>query len=123
MGRRQRRRRDAAAREETDELAPTSDYVDAEGNVLTLRDRLSPGTVRRYAELEHSAAATGEDLWQRRQEFLFERLVARWTITGLPLERQHELLGRYRMASAEERRWVRQAIDEHVRRRLPELAP
>ena len=47
-------------------------------------------------------------------EFLFERLAVRWEIAGLPLEGQKELLGRYRMASPEERRRVRQALDEHL---------
>jgi len=50
-------------------------------------------------------------------EFLFERLVVRWEIAGLPLEDQKELLGRYRMASAEERRRVRDALAEHLRTR------
>ena len=122
MGRRQRRRQ-ASARQGSAEGASTSDYADAEGNVLTLRDRLSPATLRRYAELERSAAATSEDVWQGRQEFLFERLAVRWTIAGLPLERQDELLARYRMASAEERRGVREAVGEHVRRHVPELRP
>ena len=50
-------------------------------------------------------------------EFLFERLVVRWEIAGLLLEDQKELLGRYRMASAEERRRVRDALAEHLRTR------
>jgi hypothetical protein len=37
----------------------------------------------------------------------------------LPLEEQRELLGRYRMASAEERRWVREVLDEHLRTHMP----
>ncbi|MDP8944198.1 MAG: hypothetical protein M3N16_08790 [Actinomycetota bacterium] len=123
MGRRQRRRRQAAAPGAGAPEDATSDYTDAEGNVLTLRDRLSTGTLRRYAELEQSATASGEDVWQRRQEFLFERLAVRWTIAGLPLERQDELLGRYRLASPDERRWVRETVDEHVRTHLPELTP
>ena len=45
----------------------------------------------------------------------------RWTIAGLPLERQDELLGRYRMASPEERAWVRDALREHVAENFPEL--
>ncbi len=39
----------------------------------------------------------------------------RWEISGLPLESQRELLGRYRLASADERRWVRKVLDEHLR--------
>ena len=62
-----------------------------------------------------------EDRWQRRVELLFERLVVSWEIAGLPLSGQRELLGRYRMASVDERRLVREALSEHLRARLPDL--
>ena len=115
MGRRQRRRqRDV-------EPAATVPYEDAEGNVLTLRERLTAGTVARYRALETSAAASTEDEWQRRSEFLFEHLTVSWTIAGLPLTGQGELLGRYRMADSETRRWVRETVTGHVRRHQPEL--
>ena len=117
MGKRSRRRgRDT-------EAAPvsTSDYTDSEGNVLTLRDGLSPGSVRKIRELESKPAASAEDRWQRRGELLFERFAVRWTIYGLPLEGQKELLGRYRMASGDERRFVRETIERHLAERLPEL--
>ena len=42
-----------------------------------------------------------------------------WEIAGLPLEDQRELLGRFRLASADERRAVRDAIAEHLRARYP----
>lgn len=102
--------------------AATSDYADAEGNVLTLRCELSPGTIRKLAEPPASAAASAEDAWQRREEMLFERLAVRWEIAGLPIEDQRTLLGRYRMASADERRWVRETIARHLAEHLPELA-
>ena len=54
-------------------------------------------------------------------ELLFERLVVRWEIAGLPLEGRRELLGRYRMASAEERRAVRDALAQHLRTRYPDI--
>jgi hypothetical protein len=101
---------------------PTTDYEDADGNVLRLRDDLSTATRSKLAAgPETRGAATGEDAWQRRQELLFERLTVRWEIAGLPLEGQKELLGRYRMATADERRWVRETIDAHLRRHMPEL--
>jgi hypothetical protein len=117
VGRRQRRR----AREAPSAAQATSDYADAEGNVLTLRDRLSEGTLRHLRELDAKAAATAEDRWQRRVELLFERLAVRWEIAGLPLESQKELLGRYRMAGAEERRRVREILAEHLRERYPDV--
>jgi hypothetical protein len=104
------------------EPAATSDYRDGEGNVLTLRQTLSPGTVRRLAESPASAAASVDDAWQRREEMLFERLAVRCEIAGLPIEDQAILLGRYRMASEEERRWVRSTIAAHLERFIPELA-
>ena len=62
-----------------------------------------------------------EDAWQRAAELLFERLAVRWTIAGLPLERQDALIGRYRMATADERAWVRDALREHLAANFPEL--
>jgi hypothetical protein len=102
--------------------APTVDYSDAEGNVLTLRQSLSAGTIAKLGEGPASAAASQEDAWRRRSELLFERLAVRWEIAGLPLEDQAMLLGRYRMADTATQRWVRQTIAEHVDRHLPELS-
>ena len=99
----------------------TSDYTDAEGNVLTLRDELSAGTLRKLADLDAKPAASAEDRWQRRVEFLFERLAVRWEIAGLPIDDQKELLGRFRMASSEERQRVREALAEHLRERHPDV--
>jgi hypothetical protein len=99
----------------------TTDYADADGNTLTLRDELSAGTLRELERLDAKPAATAEDRWQRRVEFLFERLAVRWEIAGLPLESQKELLGRFRMASADERRWVREVLAKHLGARYPEI--
>jgi hypothetical protein len=119
VGRRQRRRRRAAG--VTDAPAATTSYTDPEGNSLTLRDELSAGTVGQLERLDAKPAASAEDRWQRRVELLFERLATRWELAGLPLESQQELLGRYRMASADERRWVRETIAAHLRERHPEI--
>ncbi len=121
MGKRARKRNRGEA--PAKEPVATTDYTDAEGNVLTLRDTVSAGTVRKLHDLDAKPAATAEDKWQRREEYLFERLAVRWEIAGLPLETQKELLGRYRMADGDLRRWVRNTIDEHVRAKQPELAP
>jgi hypothetical protein len=102
--------------------APTVDYSDAEGNVLTVRQSLSAGTIAKLGEGPASAATTREDAWHRRSELLFERLAVRWEIAGLPLEDQKMLLGRYRMADAATQEWVRRTIDEHVARFIPELS-
>jgi hypothetical protein len=119
MGRRSRRR-DRKEGGRPSEPRATTDYTDAEGNVLTLRDELSAGTRAKLDALESKPAASAEDRWQRRGEFLFERLAVRWEISGLPLEGQRELLGRYRLASADERRWVREVLDKHLRTHAPE---
>src|ERR671914_1982412 len=120
MGSRSRRR---ARRGHQTPAAPptTTDYSDDEGNVLTLRDSLSEGTLRKLADLDAKPAASAEDRWQRRVGFLFERLAVRWEIAGLPLEGQKELLGRYRMASPDERRAVRAALAEHLGKRYPDV--
>jgi hypothetical protein len=116
MGKRSRRRgREPAA------PVTTSDYADPEGNVLTLRDELSAGTVKKVRQLDSTPGASAEDRWQRRGELLFERLAVSWKIAGLPLETQKELLGRYRMASTDERKWIRDTIEQHLRTHQPEL--
>jgi hypothetical protein len=102
--------------------APTIDYSDADGNVLTLRQSLSAGTIAKLGEGPATAATTQEDAWRRRAELLFERLAVRWEIAGLPLDDQKMLLGRYRMADAATQEWVRRTIAEHVDRFIPDLA-
>jgi hypothetical protein len=102
--------------------AATVDYVDAEGNTLTLRESLSRGTVAKLGEGPATAATSQDDAWRRRMELLFERLAVRWEIAGLPLSDQKMLLGRYRMADAATQQWVRETIGEHLRRYIPELA-
>jgi hypothetical protein len=120
VGRRSRRRAREGGEPARADPA-TNDYRDREGNVLTLRDRLSAGTLRQLEQLDARPAASAEDRWQRRAEFLFERLAVRWELAGLPLEGQKELLGRYRLATSEERRWVRETLVEHLRVRHPEI--
>lgn len=114
MGKRRRHRRG--------EPVPTSDYADAEGNVLSLRQSLSAGTIAKIGEAPAGAAASLDDAWRRRTEMLFERLVARWEIAGLPLTDQAMLLGRYRIADADTQRWVRETIAVHLERHIPELS-
>jgi hypothetical protein len=104
------------------EKVPTVDYVDAEGNTLTLRQSLSAGTIAKIGEPPSSDAASLEDAWRRRSEALFERLAVRWEIAGLPLDEQKMLLGRYRMADPETQRWVRETLNAHVEHHIPELA-
>src|SRR4051794_16960922 len=119
MGKRQRRRSKPGS--PAGRAAATSDYADPDDNVLTLRDSLSDATVRKLTQHEGSAAATAEDVHGRRAEILFERLAVRWTISGLPLEGQRDLLGRYRMADRETRDWIAATIAEHLRRQGIEL--
>ncbi|MGA9313161.1 MAG: hypothetical protein WBV77_00885 [Solirubrobacteraceae bacterium] len=105
--------------------APTSDYSDAQGNVLTLRGSFTAGARREYADtltgMSARAASTQEDSWQRAVELLFERLAVRWTIAGAPIERQKELLARLRIASTEERAWVRDTLREHCAEWFPDV--
>jgi hypothetical protein len=115
MAKRQQRRRRR-------EPARTSDYADAEGNVLSLRQSLSAGTIAKVGEAPPGAAPSVDDAWRRRSEVLFERLAVRWEIAGLPLTDQAMLLGRYRMADADTQRWVRETIAVHVERHIPELS-
>lgn len=105
--------------------APTSDYTDAHGDVLTLRGSLTPGSRMKYSQTLASIGArasdTQEDAWQRAVELLFERLAVRWTIAGAPIENQRELLARFRVASAEERASVREALRKHCELHFPDV--
>lgn len=118
MGKRSRRRGAEAL------TAPESEYRDAEGGLLVLRGALSPGSRRSYAEALAGSPLSQEDAWQRATELLFERLAVRWEIGGAePLTRPRDLLGRYRLASSTERRWVRDVLRRHVSEHFPEMTP
>jgi hypothetical protein len=101
-------------------VAPSSEYRDAEGNLLILRGSLKPGARREYGDIL-AGGLNREDAWQRATELLFERLAVSWTIAGVEISRQKELVARYRVASAEERRFVRDALREHSAEHFPEL--
>ena len=110
MGKRGRRRGAADALS-----APESEYRDPEGSVLVLRGAMTPATRREYAAVLAGSPLSREDAWQRATEFLFERLAVRWEISGTdPITRQNELLARYRFAGIDERRWIRDALREHL---------
>lgn len=117
MGRRARQREKLTA--------PSSDYSDAEGSVLTLRGSLKPAARREYAAtLAGTAgvpASTREDVAARALELLFERLAVRWVIADAPIERQRELLARFRVATAEERAWVRATLRAHCAEHFPDV--
>jgi hypothetical protein len=110
MGKRSRRR----SSEGDAKNAPTVDYADPDGNILTLRATVSAGTAAKLREAAGGAGASGEDLWRRRTELLFERYAVRWVISGLPLDKQNELLARYRMADQATQQWVRETLDRHI---------
>jgi hypothetical protein len=112
VGRRHRQREKLAA--------PVIEYRDDDDNVLALRSSLTPASRREYGAVLHGGLER-EDAWRRATELLFERLAVSWTIAGLEITRQNELLGRYRIASEAERQFVRGALREHVGEHFPEL--
>jgi hypothetical protein len=116
MGRRGR------ARGRTQRLEPPlSEYTSDRGDVLVLRGSLTAKTRARYHETLHGNVLSQEDAWQRAVELLFEHLAVRWTISGVATEGQRELLMRLRVATPDERRFVRDALREHVAEHFPEL--
>jgi hypothetical protein len=116
MGKRSRARGRAERLE-----VPTSEYRSAAGDVLVLRGALTPKTRQEYAATFTGNLLSQEDAWQRAVEFLFERLAVRWEISGVPTEGQKALLMRYRVATPDERRFVRDALREHAGEHFPEL--
>jgi hypothetical protein len=102
--------------------APESEYRDEHGSLLVLRGALTPATRRQYAEVLGGNVLSREDAWQRAVEYLFERLAVRWEIAGTePLTRQKELLARYRFASTDERRWLREILRAHLAEHFPDV--
>jgi hypothetical protein len=103
--------------------APTTEYAGEGGDTLTLRGALSPKSRRQSAETRagKGGAQTQEDAWQRGVELLFERLVVRWQAAGVVYEKQRDLLARYRAASGDERRWIRDVLREHCAEWFPDV--
>lgn len=100
--------------------APTSSYTDADGSILELRGSLPLKARAQYASVL-SGGLNREDAWQRAVELLFERLTVSWTVAGLRTDNQKELIGRYRMASVGERRFVRDSLRAHLAENFPEM--
>jgi hypothetical protein len=116
MGKRARARGRAAKL-----AAPVSEYTGPGGDVLVLRGSLSPATRREYAATLAGSPLSQEDAWQRAVEFLFERLAVRWVVSGVPTEDQKALLMRFRVATRDERAWIRSVLREHAAEHFPEL--
>jgi hypothetical protein len=103
--------------------APEFSYHSADGGLLVLRGSMTPATRQQYAAALSGNILSQEDAWQRAVEFLFERLAVRWEIAGAePLAKQKELLGRFRFASADERRWIRDVLRQHLAEHFSEMA-
>jgi hypothetical protein len=104
--------------------APTTEYRSPDGDVLVLRGSMTPGTRQEYAAALGGSPLSQEDAWHRAVEFLFERLAVSWAVGGLdPIKRQKDLLARFRMASHDERGWIRDVLREHLAANFPELSP
>ena len=115
MGKRGRRRGAEAL------AAPESRYESPEGDALVLRGAMTPATRAEYARVR-AGGLDQEDAWQRSVEFLFERLAVRWEIAGTdPIERQRDLLARYRFAGAGERAWIRDVLRRHLAAHFPDV--
>ena len=115
MGKRARRRG------AVDKLAaPESAYTSAGGDELVLRGAMTPKTRSQYAAVLRGGLEQ-EDAWQRAVEFLFERLAVRWVVSDVPTEGQKALLMRFRVATRDERRWIRDVLREHLAEHFPDL--
>jgi len=103
--------------------APEFEYRRDDGTLLVLRGAMTPATRQQYAAALGGNVLSREDAWQRAVEFLFERLAVRWDIAGAePLTKQKELLGRFRFASSDERRWIRDVLREHLSEHFPDMS-
>jgi hypothetical protein len=82
---------------------------------------MSPLTRRKYASTLHDQRKTTDDSWHRAVEFLFERLVLGWSVDDVPTTGQKALIARFRVASADERTWIRSVLREHLSEWFPEM--
>jgi hypothetical protein len=116
VGRRSRRRADC----ERPPAAPKAVYRGEHGELI-LRGALSVGSRRAHARALAPGQLSREDAERRALELLFEKLAVRWTVAGVPSEGQRELLGRLRLASPAERRWVHATLREHCAEHFPDV--
>jgi hypothetical protein len=100
--------------------APDSSYTSPDGDVLVLRGAMTPKTRSQYADVLRGGLQR-EDAWQRAVEFLFERLAVRWVVSDVPAEGQKELLTRFRVATRDERTWIRGVLREHIAEHFPDM--
>ena len=92
-----------------------------DGLAVELRAGLPlPARARYHAEI-HDLKRSTDDSWQRGLEFLWEQLATLWDVRDAPITARKELLGRYRMASQEERKFVREALRKHLAEYFPEM--
>ena len=116
MGKRSRRRGAETLK------AVDSEYRSPQGDALALRGALSPAARQEYAAAMGGSPLSREDAWQRGTELLFELLAVRWEIAGTePIVKQKELLGRYRFATQDERRWIRDVLRQHLAEHFPDV--
>ena len=90
--------------------------------MLALRGVADAGDAARVRALMlRRRARRTEDMWHRAVEFLFERLAVSWTIAGVETTKQKELLARFRVASPDERAWIRDVLREHLAEWFPDV--
>ena len=115
MGKRARRRG------AVDRLAaPDVPYTSDAGDELVLRGSMTAKTRAQYTSVLHGGLDQ-EDAWQRAVEFLFERLAVRWTVAGVPTEGQKAILMRLRVATRDERTWIRSVLRDHLAEHFPDV--
>lgn len=107
-------------------VAPATGYTsDGLGQTLELRGAMTARTREQYRRETGPggvrAAMTQDDTRERAIEFLFERLVCGWTISGVATTKPKELLLRYRAATRDERAWITDVLREHCREWFPDV--
>lgn len=116
MGRRSRQRA-RTGEASSPPQAPSSVYDGPDGERLELRQVLTLPTREQYRAI----GGTREDAWQRRTEFLFERLAVSWRVADVDYVTQRELLARLRVASQDERAFVRDSLRAHCAEHFPDV--
>lgn len=92
-----------------------------DGLAVELRAGLPLPARQRYHDEIHDLRRSTDDSWQRGLEFLWEQLGTSWDLHGEPITARKALLGRYRMASQDERKFVRESLRKHLGEYFPEM--
>ena len=102
--------------------APESEYRDEHGSLLVLRGALTPATRRSTPRSRAATSSRARTPGSAPSSSCSSASRCAGRSPGTePITRQKELLARFRFASAEERRWIRETLRAHLAEHFPDM--